>query len=249
MTMDRDELLRYLDDYLEVGNFDDMAPNGLQIEGRPEIQKIVGGVSISERLVKEAIQREADAVLVHHGLFWKRDPHPYRITGIRKRRISLLLKADMNLIAYHLPLDAHPEVGNNIQILKGLNIPALEAMEIGYVGYARKYLELEDLVIRLNDLLDTEAQVFAFGKEHVEKILVVSGSSSAACEKAAELGIDTFIGGDMREEQVRICEELGLNFIAAGHYNSEKLGVQALLTHIQEKFGIQTEFVDIPNPV
>jgi len=247
--MDRDDLLRYLNEYLQIQNFEDQAPNGLQVEGRREIRKIVAGVSVSERLFREAIRRDADAVLVHHGLFWKRDPHPYRITGVRKRRIALLLQHDVNLIAYHLPLDAHQEVGNNIQILKRLNIPPLEAVEIGYIGYARRYLELEDLVLQVNDLFDTQAQVFAFGKEEVEKIIVISGSSSFACEMAAALGVDTFLGGDIREDQVRVCEELGLNFIAAGHYNTEKFGILALLEHIREKFSVKTEFVDIPNPV
>ncbi|HHM23462.1 MAG TPA: Nif3-like dinuclear metal center hexameric protein, partial [Bacteroidetes bacterium] len=223
--------------------------NGLQVEGKAQIRHLVSGVSVSERLFREAAARKADAVLVHHGFFWKSDPHPYVIRGIRKRRLKILLENDINLYAYHLPLDAHPEVGNNIEILRRLNIPPLEAVEVGFIGYVNRYTELDDLVLKIADLFEAKPQVFAFGKTQVQKILVISGSSSPACEKAAELGIDTFLGGDIREEQVRVCEELGLNFIAAGHYNTEKFGVQALSQHLAEKFGLKTEFIDIPNPV
>jgi len=247
--MQRDELVTYLNEFLAVSQFEDVTPNGLQVEGKAEIRKIVLGVSASERLFREAVRRKADAVLLHHGFFWKSDPHPYVIRGVRRRRLATLLTNDLNLLAYHLPLDAHPEVGNNIQILKRLNIPPLEAVEVGYIGYISRYTELDDLIARISDLFAAKPLVLPFGKKQVEKILVISGSSSPACEKAADLGIDTFLGGDIREEQVRVCEELGLNFIAAGHYNTEKFGVQALGQHLTEKFGIETEFVDIPNPI
>lgn len=247
--MDRDELLHYLNQYLEIGQFDDSCQNGLQVEGMPEVHKVALGVSVSARLFQEAVAFGAEMIIVHHGLFWQKDPHPYQVTGFRKRRLALLLQNDVNLLAYHLPLDAHGEVGNNIQILQRLQLAPLEAMEIGFIGSVRTPVEIEELHDRVNGQLQTSATLFPFGTRWVEKVLVISGSSSAACERAFHLGVDTFIGGDIREDHVRLCEELGLNFIAAGHYNSEKFGVQALADHIQQKFGLTTKFFDIPNPV
>jgi len=247
--MNRGELLNYLNQFLAIDDYDDSCPNGLQVEGAAEIHKIACGVSASERLFQAAITAGADAILLHHGIFWQRDPHPYRITGICKKRLALLLKHDLNLFAYHLPLDGHQEIGNNIQILKRLQIPPLEAMEVGFIGYLRRPLDIHELIERINEQLATNAELFDFGPKTVEKVLIISGSSSAACERAKELGVDTFIGGDIREDQVRVCEELSLNFIAAGHYNTEKYGVQALAEHIQQKFSLATEFIDIPNPV
>ena len=247
--MDRNELLNDLNQYLEIDQFDDYCQNGLQVEGKSEIKKIAFGVSTSERMFQKSIDSQADMIIVHHGMFWQKDPQPYSVTGIRKRRLELLIKNDVNLVAYHLPLDAHHEVGNNIQILNLLQIPPLESMEVGFIGYSRKPIEIKDLYSRVNDQLKTNAILFNFGEQFVEKILVISGSSSAACERAKALGIDTFIGGDIREEHVRTCEELGINFIAAGHYNTEKFGVQALAKHVNQSYNLEVEFIDIPNPV
>ncbi|HDL19012.1 MAG TPA: Nif3-like dinuclear metal center hexameric protein [Bacteroidetes bacterium] len=247
--MDRQKLLHHLNQLLEIDRFADFCPNGLQVEGKSEIRKIVAGVSVGEKLFRAAVEKQADMIIVHHGMFWQKDPHPYFITGYRKRRLELLIKNDINLVAYHLPLDAHRQLGNNIQILRRLNIEPLEAMEIGFIGIIRNSLTILDLHENIDHQLETRAMLFDFGPEQVEKVLVISGSSSSAIEKAAELGVDTFIGGDIREEHVRICEELGLNFIAAGHYNSEKFGVKALTEYIKEKFNLNMEFIDISNPV
>lgn len=247
--MDRNELLNDLNQYLEIDQFDDFCQNGLQVEGKSEIKKIAFGVSVSERMFQKSIDWGADMIIVHHGMFWQKDPQPYSVTGIRKTRLELLIKNDINLVAYHLPLDAHHVVGNNIQILNLLQIPPLESMEIGFIGYTRKPIEIIDLNSRVNDQLKTNSLLLNFGEQFVEKILVISGSSSAACERAQALGIDTFIGGDIREEHVRTCEELGLNFIAAGHYNTEKFGVQALAKHVNQSYNLEVEFIDIPNPV
>ena len=247
--MDRDVLLNYLNQYLEIDRFDDYCQNGLQVEGKSEINKITFGTSVSERLFNASVQTGADMILVHHGLFWDKDPLPFSISGFIKKRLEILIKNDLNLVVYHLPLDAHTEVGNNIQILKRLHISPLEAMEVGFVGNLKQPLGILDLQKEINQNLATESILFNFGAKFVEKVLVISGSSSRACEKDVDIGIDTFIGGDIREEHVRICEELKLNFIAAGHYNTEKFGVQALAKHIFQKFNIKVEFIDIPNPI
>ncbi len=247
--MNRDELVHYLSELLAVAEFNDACLNGLQVEGRKEIQKIVCGVSISDRLFKAAVDKKADMILVHHGLFWKRDTNPMTITGIRRNRLALLLKNDINLIAYHLPLDAHGEFGNNIQLLNRLQIPAVESFEVGFIGSPADSLSVSDLCKRIDASLETSSVLFDFGPQEVKQLLVISGSGSLLAENAKQIGIDTFIGGDIKEDHVRVFEELQLNYIAAGHYNSEKLGVQALCDHLTDKFGLRTEFVDVPNPV
>lgn len=247
--MNRDELVHYLNELLAIAEFSDTSANGLQVEGRKQIEKIVCGVSISDRLFKAAIDKNADMILVHHGLFWKRDPSPMTITGIRRNRLALLLKNGINLVAYHLPLDAHGEFGNNIQLLNRLQIPAVDPFEVGFIGSPADSLSVSDLCRKIDVALETNSVLFDFGPQEVKQLLVVSGSGSLLAENAKQIGIDTFIGGDIKEDHVRIFEELQLNYIAAGHYNSEKLGVQALCDHITLKFGLETEFVDVPNPV
>lgn len=247
--MDRHELLNYLNELLAIDKFEDACPNGLQIEGKSQVNRIVCGVSVSQRLFETAISRSADMIMVHHGLFWKGDPHPLTVEGVLRKRLELLLTNQLNLVAYHLPLDAHREYGNNILILNRLKIPVSEAYEIGFVGSPQASLTLAELHENVNRELQANAILFDFGPGKVTKVAVISGSSSFAVEEAAARGIDTFIGGDIRESHVRICEELGMNFIAAGHYNSEKFGVQALGKHIADKFGLESEFVDIPNPI
>lgn len=247
--MDRNKLLSYLNELLEVDKFQDASPNGLQIEGKSEVEKIICGISVSQRLFEAAVSRSADMILVHHGLFWKSDPHPLTVDGVRRKRLELLLSNQLNLAAYHLPLDAHGEFGNNILILKRLRIPVSEAYEIGFVGKPESELSLLQLHQAVDRELQTKSILFDFGPARVKKIAVISGSSSFAVEEASRRGIDTFIGGDIRESHVRICEELGMNFIAAGHHNSEKFGVIALGDHITQKFGLESEFIDIPNPV
>ena len=247
--MDRDELLNYLNQYFEIDQFDDYCQNGLQVEGKSEINKITFGVSVSERLFKASVQSAADMIIVHHGMFWNKDPQPFSVKGILRKRLEILLKNDINLVVYHLPLDAHMQIGNNIEILKRLKISPLEAMEVGFIGNLKQPTVIQDLHKEVNQNLETNSILFDFGSKFVEKVLDISGSSSLACEKAAEIGMDTFIGGDIREEHVRSCEELKLNYIAAGHYNTEKFGVQAMAKHIFLKFNIKTEFIDVPNPI
>jgi len=247
--MTRDSLIAYLNELLGIEGFQDYCVNGLQVEGKAEIQKIAGGVSVSQRFLNKAIHWGADLVLLHHGLFWKSDPHPFYLRGIQKKRLELLIKNNLSLAAYHLPLDAHDVYGNNIQILKKLGLQPVEPLEIGFVGKVEKPLSRDSFLSLINQKLNCEATPFFYGKDAIQTILVISGASSAAYEEAAAHRVDAFIGGDIREENVRGIEEVGLNYVAAGHYNTERFGVQALLKHLSEKFGLETTFFEIPNPV
>lgn len=245
----RNEILKYLDELLSVSEFDDYCVNGLQVEGKTDIKKIVLGVSVSKRFFEEAIRNNADMIIVHHGLFWKSDPSPMRLTGIMRERLALLIKNDINLCGYHLPLDAHPEFGNNAQIMSRLGIELLAPADVGFLGQLPQPMPFDEFSALLNDKLETRAQVFPYGPKMVQRIIVISGGSSNDYKIAVSLGADTFIGGDMRENIVRELEETGLNFFHAGHYNTEKFGVQALGEVISGKFNIPCQYIDIPNPV
>jgi dinuclear metal center YbgI/SA1388 family protein len=245
----RDEIIDYINNYLNISNFDDLSVNGLQVEGKEAIEKIVLGVSVSERLFQTAVTEQADMVIVHHGAFWKNAPSPYILTGIHRYRMALLIKNDINLAAYHLPLDAHAEIGNNAQIMKRLEIESIKPVEVGFLGRLKQPVPLEMFTDTVNKALQTNAQVFGFGSPGVQRVLVMSGGTSRYYQLALENNADTFLGGDMKENVVRELEEVGMNFINAGHYNTEKFGVQALGEKLSQQFNLSCKFVDIPNPI
>lgn len=245
----RNEILEYINTLLNIKDFDDYCINGLQVQGKEQISKIIVGVSSSERLFIEAIKRKADMILVHHGLFWKNAPAPFSLTGIVRNRIALLIKNDINLAAYHLPLDAHPEIGNNTQIIKKLNLELMKPIEIGFLAKLNAPVPINAFVNLVNERLQTESALFPFGKKYVSQVLVISGSSAIHYPLALENNADTFITGNIKESLVRELEEIKLNLINAGHYNTEKFGVQALGKVLQTQFDIIYEFVDIPNPI
>jgi len=247
--VNRNEIIAYINDLLKITAFDDLCVNGLQVEGKKEIQNIVLGVSVSGRLFQAAVHEHADMIIVHHGAFWKNAPSPYILTGFHGFRMSLLLKNDINLAAYHLPLDAHPEIGNNAQILKLLRMQPIQPVEVGFLAQLPSPMKLEKFVAIVNQELQTAAQIFPFGQPHAHRILVISGGSSRYYQLALNAHADTFLGGDMRENVVRELEEVGLNFIHAGHYNTEKLGVLALGDKLTREFSLNCKFIDIPNPV
>ena len=247
--MQRDVLIEHLNELLAISDFQDYCVNGLQVEGKPEVKRVAGGVSVSQPLFHKALDWKADLVLVHHGLFWKSDPHPFFLRGVRRARLALLIKNDLNLAAYHLPLDAHPIFGNNIQILNRLGLKPVEPLEIGFIGEFDTPLPRDTFLARVNEKLQSKAIPFFYGNQEIKSVLVISGASSAAFEEAAARGVDAFVGGDIREENVRGIEEVDLNYVAAGHYNTERFGVQALLAHLEEEFGLETRFFEIPNPV
>ncbi len=246
---DRNEILNYLNDLLNVTEFDDYCINGMQVEGKKEVKTIVFGVSVSQRLFQQAIEKKAEMIFVHHGIFWKSDPQPFFLTGIMRERLALLLKNDINLLAYHLPLDAHPEFGNNARIMKILNIKPIKPVEVGFLGELKTKIKWQKFIDLINEKIETKSQTFHFGTEYIQKVLILSGGSSQYYFLAKENDADVFIGGDIKENIVRELEETNVNYINAWHYNTEKFGVQALVEIISKKFDVCCEFIDIPNPV
>ncbi|PKO94331.1 MAG: Nif3-like dinuclear metal center hexameric protein [Betaproteobacteria bacterium HGW-Betaproteobacteria-10] len=248
--MKRDALVRYLDQLLEPGKFQDYCPNGLQVEGRGEVQRIVAGVTASQALLDAAVARNADAILVHHGYFWKGDDAC--ITGIRRQRLGTLIRHDINLLAYHLPLDAHPEWGNNAQLAKRLGwLPEgrFGEQDIAWLGTLAEPKALLALADQIAHQLGRAPLVIGEPARSLRRIAWCSGGAQGYFEQAIALGVDAYVSGEISEQTVHLARESGVAYIAAGHHATERYGVQALATHLGEKFGLDCEFVDVDNPV
>jgi dinuclear metal center YbgI/SA1388 family protein len=248
--MRREELTRYLDDLLEVARFKDYCPNGLQVEGRAEIRRIVAGVTASQALVDAAIARNADAILVHHGWFWRGEDG--RVTGFRKARLQALLGNDINLIGYHLPLDSHPEFGNNAQLAKrfGWTVEGrFGEQEMGWVGRLDAPVTLSACARNIGANLQRVPQVIGDAGRPVSRVAWCSGGAQGYFEQAIALGVDAYLSGEISEQTVHLARESGVAYIAAGHHATERYGVQALAAHLAGHFGLECEFVDIDNPV
>ena len=248
--MQRDDLARYLDQLLEVPRFRDYCPNGLQVEGRAGVSRLVTGVSASQALIEAAIGAGADALLVHHGYFWKSEDG--RIAGTRRRRIGLLLQHDISLFAYHLPLDAHPQHGNNAQLgaLLGLTEKG-RAGEQNIVahGCTAATQPLAAFAAHIESRLGRAPTVIGDPAQRIARIAWCTGGAQGYFEDAIALGVDAFITGEISEPQVHLARESGVAFIAAGHHATERFGVQALGAHLAARFGIEHRFIDVPNPV
>jgi dinuclear metal center YbgI/SA1388 family protein len=248
--MKREELVSYLDRLLEPTKFKDYCPNGLQVEGRGEVRRIVAGVTASQALLDAAVARGADAVLVHHGYFWKGDDG--RVTGIRRQRLGTLINHDINLLAYHLPLDAHLELGNNAQLALGLGwLPEgrFGEQDIAWLGTLAEPADLATVSGNVERLLGREPLVIGEAGRPVRRIAWCSGGAQGYFEQAIALGVDAYVSGEISEQTVHLARESGVAYIAAGHHATERGGVQALAAHLSEKFGLDCEFVDIENPV
>jgi len=248
--MQREELNRYLDGLLEISRFQDYCPNGLQVEGRAEIRRIVSGVTASFALIQAALAEDADAILVHHGYFWKGDDPC--LTGTRRARIALLIAHELNLFAYHLPLDAHAELGNNAQLGKRLGLAEsgrFADQEIGFCGSLDAPMRLDAFAARVTHRLGREPLVIGDGAREVRNIAWCTGAAQGFFEDAIRLGPDAYLSGEISEQQVHLAREAGVAFIAAGHHATEKYGVQALGEHLAARFGVGHKFIDIPNPV
>lgn len=248
--MERAELQRYLDNLLEVGRFRDYSPNGLQVEGRAEIRRIVCGVTASQALLDAALARDADAVLVHHGYFWRGEDAC--ITGLRRKRLGTLLGSDINLFAYHLPLDAHPELGNNAQLgrLMGWTPEGrFGEQDIGWIGQLAQPTRAELLVRQLAARLGREPLLLGEPARVVKRIAWCTGGAQSYFEQAIACGVDCFVSGEASEQTTHLARESGVVYLAVGHHASERYGVQALGAHLAERWGLEVDFVDVDNPV
>jgi dinuclear metal center YbgI/SA1388 family protein len=248
--MRREELLRYLDELLEPARFRDYCPNGLQVEGAGEISRIVAGVTACRALIDAAAERGADTLLVHHGWFWRGED--VRVTGFRKARLQTLLARDINLVAYHLPLDAHPEFGNNARLAALLDWRVegrFGEQEMGWIGRPAFAATLAELARRAAGALRRAPLTIGGADRRIERLAWCSGGGQAYFEQAVALGVDAFVSGEISESAVHLARESGAAYLAIGHHASERLGVQALAGHLSAKFGLACEFVDIDNPV
>lgn len=253
MSMNINELVKYCDQLLQVGSFRDYCPNGLQVEGRSRISRILTGVTASQALLDVAVEWQADLVLVHHGYFWKGESQV--VTGVKQRRLKTLLQHDINLVAYHLPLDAHPTLGNNARLAELLGFEVEGPLEpgsapaIGNVGRLPQSLSLQALEQRINQVLGRSPQVISGGDHDIRTIAWCSGAAERMIEHALAQGADAYVSGEISEPVVHIAREAGIHYIGAGHHATERYGVQALGEHLAEQFGLEHRFVDIDNPV
>ncbi len=247
-------LLGYLDDLLEPARYSDYCPNGLQVPGPREVRTVVTGVSASAELFERAAEHDADLVLVHHGLFW--NGAPLALSQAAKRRLQLLFDHDMALAAYHLPLDGHPEVGNNALLAQALGCATSgpfalhEGMPIGCSGrFADGGIGAGELVGRIRELTGREPLAFLDGPDRVETVGIVSGAGADYLADAVAAGHDAFLTGEPAERVMTHAREEGIHFIAAGHYATETFGVRRLGELLAERFEITAHFVDVPNPI
>ena len=248
--MKREELVRYLDELLASARFKDYCPNGLQVEGAADVRRIVAGVTANQALIDVAIEEGADTVLVHHGWFWRGEDS--RVIGFRKARLQALLRHDINLVAYHLPLDGQPELGNNAR-LAALFDWRIEGrygeQEIGFFGEAMRPQSLSALSDEVSAALHRPPLVVGDGNRRIERVAWCSGGGQSYFEQAALLGVDAFLSGEISEHSVHLARETGVAYIAAGHHATERLGIRALAEHLTEKLELECRFVDIDNPV
>ncbi|MDP2759751.1 MAG: Nif3-like dinuclear metal center hexameric protein [Sideroxyarcus sp.] len=244
------DLCDYIETELESSRFKDYCPNGLQVEGKPEAGRIATAVTASQAVLEAANNWGADAILVHHGYFWRDESAP--ITGIKKRRIAHLLRHDISLLAYHLPLDAHPLWGNNTQMAKHLGFVEqgrFGEQDVACYGCLLQPQALGDLVRVLEQKLQRTPQVIGDMRTKVTRIAWCSGAAQSYFEQAVALGVDAFLTGEISEQNVHVAEETGVAFIAAGHHATERYGIQALGQHLASRFGLEHRFFDQQNPV
>lgn len=250
--IERQQLTAFIDETLQSARIKDYCPNGLQVEGKNHIKTLVTGVTASQALIEQAIALQADALLVHHGYFWKNEAP--EVTGMKQRRLKALLQHDINLLAYHLPLDIHPTLGNNAQLaqLLGLaNWTAIAGVEPSGVLQQGEYAiaqPLADIELLLEQQLGRQVLVQDAGIGAVRKLAWCTGGGQGYIEQAAAAGAELFITGEVSEKTIHCSRELGIHFIAAGHHATERYGVKALGEYLAAQLGLTVHFVDIPNP-
>ena len=248
--IDRSELLDYCDQLLDVAAWNDYAPNGLQVEGKPRIQRVITGVTACAELIEAAIDWQADAIIVHHGFFWKNEPQA--LTGMKYRRIARLIKQDINLLAYHLPLDAQPEFGNNAALSEQLGLERVipfGAMRLSLAGELPAPTKAQELGNALEQILGRTPLIVGPADKLLQRIGLCTGGAQDGIVEAVQMGLDAFISGEISERTTHIAREEGITYFAAGHHATEREGVRRLGLQLAEHFGLVVRFVDIANPV
>ena len=245
-------LIEKLDDELQPELFRDYCPNGLQVEGKQDINRIVTGVTACQALIDKAIELKADAVFVHHGYFWKGEDAT--ITGMKRRRVEALLRHNISLIAYHLPLDGHPTMGNNAQLATLMQWSTEGGMDsaprpIGNWGTVRKTQTVKALSEQLQQQLGREPLVIEGGSHDIKTIAWCTGGAQKMIEQAHVLGVDAYVSGEISESTVHFARENGIHYFSAGHHATERYGVQAVGAWLEQEYDIKHLFVDIPSPV
>lgn len=245
------DIIKFCNDYLEIAKYKDASLNGLQVEGKAQVEKIALGVSCNAKLFEAAKEKSCDLILVHHGLLWEKRWQYLR--GVQKQRVKFLFDHDISLAAYHLPLDAHPEIGNNSQGLQKLGVKRkgpfgfYDGQYLGFWGELNGKVSLSKFKEQVNKVFGARSLFSSAGKMMVQSVAFVSGAGRSALEEAIEKEIDVYITGESNESVPALAEEAGINFLASGHYNTEKFGIMALGDLLAKKFKIKTEFIDIPN--
>lgn len=238
--------------YLASAKIQDYCPNGLQVQGRPQVRRIVSGVTASQALLDAAVAADADLVLVHHGYFWKGE-NPC-ITGMKQRRLATLLRNDLSLLAFHLPLDVHAEVGNNVQLARQLDITVEGPLDpgnpklIGLIGSLAEPTSARDFARRVHEALGREPLLID-SERLVSRVGWCTGGGQGYIDDAIAAGVDLFLSGEASEQTVHSARENGISFIAAGHHATERYGVQALGDYLARRFAVEHVFIDCPNPV
>jgi dinuclear metal center YbgI/SA1388 family protein len=244
----RDDILEYAGELLDLDSFDDYGPMGLQVAGADEVTKVVAAVSSSLELFERTAEAGAQLLIVHHGLFWDGDPRV--VDGRLRARLQALFDADITLAAYHLALDAHPEIGNNALLSRDLGITTPErVLDLGYGGRLVPPVTLEELAARLRDATGREPQVFDGGPDLIGRVAVITGGAARLFPQVAALGYHAFVTGEPAEPTLHAARELRCHFLAGGHYATETSGIKALAANLAERFDLEWEFLDLPNPV
>jgi dinuclear metal center YbgI/SA1388 family protein len=252
MSTTRQDLLQAFDALLQPARFKDYGPNGLQVEGKPEVRTIVSGVTASLALIEAAVAARADAIFVHHGLFWRGQDG--RVTGWMKQRLALLLAHDINLYAYHLPLDAHPELGNNAQLGLQLGLAAsgrFGEQDLGFIGGRADggcFADSAALAAHVQQVLGRTVVQAGPAQKAIHRIAWCTGGAQGYFEAAIAAGADAFITGEISEPQAHYAREMGVAFIACGHHASERYGAPAVAGQVAAQLGLAHQFIDIDNP-
>jgi dinuclear metal center YbgI/SA1388 family protein len=244
----RDEIVAFANEFLDIGAYPDYGPMGLQVVGSWEVRKVACGVSASRELFERTAEAGAQMLVVHHGLFWDKDTRV--VDQTMRGRLQALFNADLTLLAYHLALDAHPEIGNNALLAKEFGIePSEQFTDWGFGGPLAAPTQISEFSTLVQEKLDRPPLVFSYGPEQIERVAVLTGGAARYVGEAAAQGYDCFVTGEADEPTKHAAKEAGIHFVAGGHYATETLGVRALAAKLADQFGVEWQFLDLPNPV